>query len=89
MNDISERQELSTQRPDMAKAMSKKLGDWLAQVEAKLPELDTAYDVRLAKERYSQMLNIKLPALEKERKEVLSIDFSPNEDWWGSKRTKD
>jgi len=88
-NDPSEQQNLSTKRPEMAKAMSKKLMGWLTEVGAKFPERDSTYDVKLAKERYSEIRNVRLPTLEKERREMLSTDFSPNENWWGSKVTKD
>jgi len=88
-NDPGEQQNLSTKRPEIAKTMSKQLMGWLTQVGAKFPERDSTYDVSLAKERYAQIRNVRLPALEKEREEMLSVDFSPNEDWWGSKVTRD
>ena len=69
--------------------MSKKLLAWLSEVVARMPESDSEYDADLAKKRHEQIVNEKLPDLERARKEVLTNDFSPNEDWWGSKVTKD
>jgi arylsulfatase A-like enzyme len=78
-----------SQHPEIAKAMSLKLLNWLKEVGAKYPEEDLEYDVLKTEKRYSNTVNQKWPSLEKSRLEVLSKDFQPNDDWWKSKLTKD
>ena len=51
------------------------------------PDKDLEYDQEKAQERRDMIVNELLPKLEQERKDVLSADFEPNDDWWGSKVT--
>jgi arylsulfatase A-like enzyme len=88
-SDVGEKSNIINSHPKIAKNLSKKLLDWLIEVDAILPAIDPEYDVKLAEIRQSNMVNKKLPALEAQRLELLSEDFEPNEDWWGSKVTKD
>jgi len=88
-SDVGEKSNIINSHPKIAKNLSKKLLDWLIEVDANLPAIDPEYDVKLAEKRQSNMVNEKLPALEAQRLELLSEDFEPNEDWWGSKMTKD
>jgi len=87
--DLGEQYDLSIDYPEIVTKMSKKLMDWLSEVGANMPKINTEYNALLANERLKRIINERMPALEKERKEMLSADFSPNEDWWGSKVTKD
>ena len=73
----------------IGKQMSEKLADWLNDVNANLPSPDLDYDSKLAARRHEMLVNKKWPSLEKERMEVLSEEFKPNDDWWGSQLTKD
>jgi len=75
--------------PQIAKNLSKKLLDWLKEVNANMPTLDPEFDEKMAYERHSNIVNEKWPTLEAQRLEFLSEDFEPNQDWWGSKVTKD
>ncbi|MDB4293290.1 sulfatase [Maribacter sp.] len=88
-SDIGERTNLAQERPEVAKEMSAKLLRWLADVGAQIPKFDPEYDSQLAAERHQMLVNEKWPSLEKERLKVLSDDFIPNNDWWGSQITKD
>jgi arylsulfatase A-like enzyme len=88
-SDPFEKDNISEKNPEKVKMLEKNLFDWLKSVEAKYPEKDTEFD---AEKREKYELNIKnklLPKLEENRKEMLSKDFKPNKDWWGSKTTKD
>jgi len=87
--DFGEEINVLSAHPEIAQSMSTKLLDWLNMVDANLPTKDPKYDMKLAKERQRTIINEKWPALEAQRLEVLSEDFKPNEDWWGSKVTKD
>ncbi len=62
---------------------------WLSDVNAKIPAPDPDYNSKLATQRHEMLVNEKLPSLEKERMNVLSKDFKPNDDWWQSQITKD
>lgn len=87
--DVGEKNDVLRAHPEIAKSMSTRLLDWLNKVSANLPMKDPEYNMKLASERQSNIVKEKWPALETQRLEVLSDDFQPNEDWWGSKVTKD
>ena len=74
---------------EIASKLSNKLMDWLAEVGAKMPEKDAEYNADLAQKRQRHIVEKTLPHLEKARLEMLDLNFEPNEDWWGSKVTKD
>lgn len=65
------------------------LKNWLTKVNAKYPELDTEFDAQKKAEYDKNIIEKLLPKLEDERIKMLYKDFKPNEDWWGSKVTKD
>lgn len=65
------------------------LNNFLTNVKANKPKPDDMYDPELAKQLQQQKIDVLLPRLEAQRMEFLSPDFQPNEDWWGSKVTKD
>ncbi|SHI31437.1 sulfatase [Algibacter luteus] len=75
--------------PEVAKSLSDNLLLWLNNVNAKYPVDDTKYNKNKAETRYLNTINNKWPSLEKQRLEVLSKDFQPNENWWKSKVTID
>lgn len=87
--DPGEQLDVASQHPERTREMAGKLLKWLASVGANMPESDPEYDMLLAKERHDNIITQKLPALERERLEVLADGFVPNEDWWGSKITKE
>ncbi len=65
------------------------LQTFLKSSNAKTPAHDTTFDEVLAKQMHQDKINKLLPKLEEQRKLFLSKSFQPNEDWWGSKVTKD
>ncbi len=87
--DVNEQHDLSTSRPEIAQQMSAKLKTWLLSVGANMAHSDPNYNVNLAKKRHEMLVTEKLPSLEKQRLQMLSEDFTPNTDWWGSKVTRD
>ncbi|MGC1204992.1 MAG: sulfatase [Flavobacteriaceae bacterium] len=89
LDDSFEQNNLAEQFPEITNKLSSKLKNWLISVDAKFPEIDSEFDA-LKRAKYDKMIREKrLPNLEKERIEMLSKDFTPNKDWWGSKVTKD
>ena len=47
-------------------------------------ELDATWDELAWKKRLENNKNKLMPKLEAERKQMLSPDWKPNKDWWGS-----
>ena len=88
-SDAGEQSNVITENPEIAEKLSKKLVDWLENVEANMPTKDPEFDMKLAAKRHQNIVKEKLPALEAERMNFLSKDFEPNNDWWGSKITQD
>ncbi len=87
--DLSETTDVAAQNPERVAQLSDELFDYLHRVEAKMPEQDPEYS-KEAELNYQQTIKQRqLPRLEKQRLDMLSKDFKPNEDWWGSQVTKD
>ena len=88
-SDPSERTNVAAENPEITSKLDAKLMAFLDEVDANLPMVDTEFDAQLAKQNQQRKIEVLMPRLEEERKEILSADFEPNEDWWGSKVTKD
>lgn len=87
--DPYEKNDLAKIEPERTQQLHQQLMNYLNEVNAKFPEFDPEFD---AEKRAKYMKNIeekRMSNLEKQRKEMLSEDFEPNEDWWGSKTTID
>ena len=83
--DIGEQNDLIFSNPEKAKALSAELMDWLNSSNAQFASPDPLYDAdsaTLVNIRYRTTL---LNRLERQRREMLSPEFVPNKDWWGSK----
>ncbi len=88
-SDIGEESNVAVENQETTIQMRSQLLAWLTEVGANLPEQDIEYNQLLAGQRHKSIVNEQLPALEKQRLDVLSQDFKPNDDWWGSQLTKD
>lgn len=75
--------------PEMATKLSNQLMTWLTDVNAKYPEKDKEFDIDKHQERHLNNSTKRIQSLEKYRLKILSKDFKPNENWWGSKVTID
>ena len=82
-------QNVADKYPYKAKELKLQLLSWLEEVNAKYPKKDLEYDAGKATKRLFQMTNQKMKSLEKNRLDILSRDFKPNENWWKSKLTVD
>lgn len=87
--DIGEKNNIIENHSSVAEQMSEKLMAWLKDVNANIPRPDPEFNEKLAEQRRDMLVNEKWPSLEKDRINVLSEDFKPNDDWWGSQLTKD
>ncbi len=88
-SDPGEQQDVADQHPKVASKLSTQLQAFLNKVDAKTPVRDTTFDAGLAKKNHQEKIDKLLPELEQQRMKFLSKEFQPNEDWWGSKITKD
>jgi len=71
------------------KRLHTELFDSLKIVDARIPKKDPEYNAQSEKEYEQNIVNKLWPSLENQRKEMLSNDFDPKNNWWGSKVTKD
>jgi arylsulfatase A-like enzyme len=83
-NDIEEKYDVAAQNADLTKKLSKKLFSYLNEVGARFPERDPEYNEELEKKHLQEVINKRLPNLEKQRMNFLSKDFAPQNNWWGS-----
>jgi len=88
-SDPGEQSDVFSQHAEVAEKMDELLETFLEEVNANMPAADTMYDKTLAKKNHHEKIEALMPHLEKQRMEFLSNDFQPNEDWWGSKVTRD
>ncbi len=84
ISDPEEQSNLAAEYPQRTEAMAGKLRQWLRAVGAEQPTPDPSYDSLMARKRLLTIQQELWPALEKERMQVLSDDYRPNADWWGS-----
>ncbi len=87
--DPGEQQDVADSNPQIVNRLGEKLISWLTEMKAKLPAPDPEFDTQLALERHQKIVDDLWPELEQRRMEFLSEEFEPNDDWWGSKVTKD
>lgn len=88
-DDASEQNNLADQFPEITSKLHNKLKKWLVSVNAKYPKKDLEFDAEKRARYDKNIIEKRLPKLEQERLNMLSKDFQPNKDWWGSKVTKD
>ncbi len=88
-NDLSERNNTLMENETLALGMKKELMDWLKEMDTHYAQVDTEWDEEARHERLESHKNILMPRLENQRQKMLSPDWKPNEDWWGSAITKE
>ncbi len=82
--DISEERNLVKRYPEKAESLHNALFDYLEKVGARFPERDPLYDEEAERERLERIARVRMSQLEEQRLQVLSPDFDPQNDWWGS-----
>ena len=75
---------LNAQHPEKVALLSKKLSDWLNEMNVLYPVADPAYDPVKEAAYKKQQQTARKQQLEMQRKRMLAPDFQPNADWWGS-----
>lgn len=87
--DISETTDLAAKHPGKVEQLGTELFDYLTEVGASYPTPDPEYSEAKAREYLYKMEHEKMPSLEKQRMDMLSKDFDPKNNWWGSMLTND
>jgi len=82
--DVTETEPLNAQYPEKVDFLSKKLSVWLTEVNAVYPLADPDYDPVKEAAYKKQQQTVRKQQLEAQRKRMLSPDYKPNADWWGS-----
>lgn len=84
-NDLSEQTNVLDENAAVASDLSKELLSWLEKNHANYAKPDPLYNADLAAIAANNYRTTVIQRLESQRKSMLSKDFKPNEDWWGSK----
>ena len=87
--DPGEQQNVASDNPEITERLNERLQAFLQSVDANLSARETTFSAELAVEKHKEKVQVLMPRLEQQRKEFLQADFMPNEDWWGSKVTRD
>lgn len=87
--DPFEQQDLASTQKTIAIELEKELTQWLIETKANQPIKDPEYNAHLEKEYLERMSTETLSNLENQRVQMLQPNWQPNENWWGSKLTKD
>lgn len=88
-SDLSEIADVSANNPQIASRLHAELFGYLKNVGAKFPQKDPEYNAQAEKEVQQNIVDKLWPHLENQRKEMLTPEFKPDNDWWGSIVTKD
>lgn len=82
--DVKETTDVSVQNKGEANALHTQLIDWLLAMDTQYAQEDPEWDEAARKQRLEHHRTKLMPRLEKQRKEMLGLDWQPNGDWWGS-----
>ncbi|MBN7811179.1 sulfatase [Algoriphagus sp. H41] len=87
--DPSEQKDIAAQEPKRVKEMDAVLLAYLKKHGANMAYADPAYDAEAERAYLQGVREKRWPALEKERKDMLSPTWQPNANWWKSKVSQD
>lgn len=82
--DVYEMKNLAEEYPERTAMLKKELFDYLEKVGAKYPVRDPYYDPEKERRHLQNIRENRLPNLERQRREFLSQDYDPGNNWWGS-----
>jgi arylsulfatase A-like enzyme len=86
---IDETEDLAKQNPEKVKELRRNLNNWLEETNAVLPIQDPEFNEAKRAVYRKNIVNERLPELERQRLNFLQKDFKPNATWWDSKVTID
>ena len=88
-NDLKESKNVANENAVIVKSLDEKLFAMLEKMGARYPTKDPEYIPEKEQEHLEGIINERWPRLEQQRKEFLSPDFDPKNNWWGSQVTVD
>ncbi|MEW6752229.1 MAG: sulfatase [Candidatus Latescibacterota bacterium] len=83
-SDPGEQYDVAARHPELAGDLKRGMERWLAEVGARLPEPDSAYDPDAARARLADLETRFMAELEAQHRAYLDPAWEPNPDWWGS-----
>lgn len=83
-DDLSETNNLADRHPEKVKHLRSRLFATLEEMGARYPKEDPTWTPQREAQWRKNIVAKKLPALEKQRLRMLSKDFDPGNNWWGS-----
>jgi arylsulfatase A-like enzyme len=83
--DPEENTDVSAENAEHTIQLSEQLFAFLNEVGARYPEKDPEYSKELEEKHLERIRTELMPRLEKQRLELLSKDYDPGNNWWGSK----
>ncbi|MWW23311.1 sulfatase [Algibacter lectus] len=87
-SDLMERNNVADSNKELTASLKTELLEWLESMNTQYAEEDPLWDEAARKKRLENHRTQLLPRLEKQRKKMLSPDYKPNKDWWGSQVEK-
>lgn len=87
--DVSEQHNIVEQHPEVVDELSNELDHYLISQGSNFPIKDPLYNQDSFDLKYQFFKNVKMAELERQRQDMLSEDWQPNADWWGSLVVKD
>lgn len=82
--DLGEQIDVAKSNPEIEAQMKNQLLNWLKSMGTLYATKDSLWNKSARKTWLNSQKTKKLPNLEKQRKKMLSPDWQPNKDWWGS-----
>jgi arylsulfatase A-like enzyme len=89
VDDIGEQTDLATSQVQITKSLRKKLDQWLAETNAKIPVADSRFNASTKESQLKNSSNGQLKSLESRHANYLKPEFKPNATWWNSLIPKD
>ena len=82
--DLEEENDVSVENRELTEQMSTELFAYLHDVGARFSKHDPQYHEKRERAYLKKIKEERLPQLEKHRRDLLSKDFDPGNNWWGS-----
>ena len=83
-SDIGERTDVSKNNAEITKQMESQLLKWLESMNTHYAEVDPEWDEKAREKWLEKQRTRSLEGQENRRKKMLSPNWQPNRDWWGS-----
>ncbi|MEM8733949.1 MAG: sulfatase [Planctomycetota bacterium] len=86
--DIGEQNDLAAEHPEQVKELNGLLSDWLNEVGAKYPSVNSKYDAEKYAQSVADWQSNRMTKREREHRSYLQSDFQPRNGWWQDNKRK-